>query len=647
MFWAWTGWGLAAALGVLTLWLGVRGRGTPQAETLPKPDQAPEDDRLEKLQALHAQLAAAGLMPSEQRAALDPFEHDPERHAALLAHEAALAEAAGAHAERIWAGIAEGRYFQPAQSGGARPGVAAMLAELYAAAQTVAQIFQAPPAPIGATMGAVRDAAGQLLERAAAVPFVDLPGWTMDDLARRLGVVERARQGWQVAGPYVRAAVWTHRFMRGLHPVWQVAGGALESAAARWTERHLAGLVEAVVALVYVHLARASVPDLTRYTLDACALEEVLRVHAAGPGIDPNRQRLLAAILAAPLPDEAHRRHLLRLLTADAAPGGVLPDYRTLSTSARRALATRLTELLAELHGLADPRVRDVLTGIEHRLGHGLALDYLASAVSVRFRARAGLLALAEVARTRLEISPAEAIERLRETPFASEVTRWLPDGADAELEAAVEAAYDGTGEPSVPRALCGDVSAGAWCDSLVQLLDRAPGPWCAGDDELALVALMTLLPSRADFDKRWRNHLGRARARLREARRTGTLEVPDAATARLVLRSLPGGAVLVDATFADAVNGEERRKRSHWVAFVEGSVLFGRVPPEGDWLADVEVTRAAAADVVSRRLKGITSDDLELLACGQRLVVEGVVSATFRARFQPVLAATGLRLSS
>ena len=180
-----------------------------------------------------------------------------------------------------------------------------------------------------------------------------------------------------------------------------------------------------------------------------------------------------------------------------------------------------------------------------------------------------------------------------------------------------------------------------------MQLLDREPGPWCADDDELALVALTTLLPRRADFDKRWRNHLGRARARVLEARRTGTLEVPPPATSRLVLRALPVGATLVDATLADAVNGDERRKDSHWVAFIEGAVLLGRVPTEGDWLADVQVTHVNAPDVVTRRLRGITSDALELLLDGQRVVVEGAVSATFRARFQPVLAATGLRLTS
>jgi len=603
---------VAVALGAVALYLARR-----RPEEAPEPKPEPE------------------LEPAPEPEP-EPPAYDPARHIELLPIEAALAEAAGAHAERVWSRIAAGRYTRPE----------ALWAEVSEAASRVSDLFDGDAPRLGDALGATRDAAAQLLERAAEVPFIDLPSWTTNDLVRRLASVEKARSAWQVAGPYVTAAVWTSRFLRGVHPAWQIAGGALETAATRWTQRHLAGLVEAMVALMYVHLARACDPELGRYATDARVLDEALRVHAAAPGIDANRRRLLVAINEAALADEGHRRTLLRLLAADAPPPGALPDYRPLPAPTRRALASRLTTLLGDLNGLSEPCVRDVLGGLEYRLGHGLALDYLTSSVSAGFKVREGLVALAAVARARLGDEASEAAERLRETPFASEVKRLLPNAAD-EIPAAVDAAYADLTAPFVPRALCGDPTAGPWCDALVQLLDREPGPWCAADDELALVSLSTLLPARADFERRWRGFLGRARARLRGARTVGTLEVPDAATSRLVLRALSTDAVLVDATLADVSTGDERRKRSHWVAFTEGAVLLGPVPPEGDWLGDLEATRFDASQVGARRLRGITADDLELRLGDGRYILEGAVSATFRARFESVLSGTGVELGT
>ncbi len=516
-----------------------------------------------------------------------------------------------------------------------------LLDQLDAAATAVTEIVGAEPLGLGATLGAIRDSAGQLLEQAAAVPFVDLPSWTGDHLADRLRAVEKARHAWQIAGPYITATVWTQRFLRGAHPLWPLIATGLETAAERWTERYLAGLLEALVALVYVQLARACLPEFGRYTLDACALEEALRVHAAAPGIDANRRLLLSAIVTASLPDEAVRLELLRALGDDTAPGEPR-EYRELPAVARRALARRLSEVLGGLYGLADPAMRDVVAGLEARLGHGLALDYIASTVGARFKAQAGLSALAAVAVTRLGLPPDEAAGRLRETPFAEAVLRLLPQGADQEILEAVAQAQGV--EVSVPRALCGDPVAGEWCDALVQLLDREPGPWCAADDELALVALSTLLPNRAEFEKRWRSHLGRARTRLREARSVGTLDPPDPATSRLILRVLPTDAALLDATHATTVPAQPGGKGApFWVAFVEGEVLLGPVAPEGEWLAEVELTRAPAAKVTARRLRGITADDLELTVDDRRYIVEGAVSTTFRARFESLLTRTGL----
>ncbi len=631
---------------------------------------------------------AGGVSPTEQAytALLRPragAAAGPAQSDLLDATERRLGKLIQARCERVWDGIRDRRYVQ--EKNGQIDGLdgRALFAEVRDIVQEVAALYN--PASTSALLDArtgdialaVRSVIGDLLQIARQVPFVDPAGWSVREVVTRLEQAQKVRDLYRKLTPYqhyVTGVSLAARFALGATPVslgaWYLVGEAAKRVAGKavrmYAEAWLKELLESSVALVYLQVARTYDPQRTYRAADWVALVEALRIHKQIPGIDHNRRVLLDRILRAQIPDEFAKLTLLRALAADGEPeSGANPplDLAALHPAQRRAVADRLAETLAGLHGLDEPAASQAIEDLEHRLQRGLQVDLVSSGSRAQVRVGEGFAQLAAAARDWCGLERDEALAALAGSRFATEARKAVGSGAtvDAVLEQAVAAAWDGAGAPGEaprlvepPRDLVGDPLAGPLVATLVDLLaGRSPGGWPVEHDHMVLLNASVLLPDRKQLAAAWQGYLKAASARLR-----GLLACPEPSTwppaaAPAILRQIglragarpspgrraapaaaSGGRALAVFEATDAAS------RARWLLLFAERAVVGRVPTDDLAIDDDAESHPLEAVRFSRRRR-FMADDLVVCCGGERLTVAG---GPLRSRVGPVLAHLGFR---
>ena len=661
--------GVALALlgaGALGAGAMARRRESADPETI-----ADLDRRLAELRALDARLSAAGVSPVE-RTYDDLLRRGAETTlpATLDEHERRLGEMIRDRCDRVWNGIRDRRYVRREDGRVVDLDGAAIFAELRDIVQEVATIYHADSdnAVLEARTGdialAARSALGELLQTARQVPFVDPAAWSVKTVVTQL---EQAQQGlalYKKLSPYehyVNGALFAARLAAGSNPVGVVAwtlgthvarrigGKLIRSRAEVW----LKTLLESSVALVYLRVARIYDPLRSYRGPDWTALVEALRIHATIPGIDHNRRRLLDRVLRAPIPDEFAKMALLRALAEDRAPvPPAVPavDLDGLRPVDRQAVAERLADLLAGMHGLQAPAARAAIETLQRRLP--LPVDLGGSVRPEAARAADGLALLAALARDCLGTERAEACRSIRGSVFAARVQQTV-DGEDAErlLQDAVAAAYGDGAEPpgpslpAPPPALVGDRLAEPLVTSVADLLCSAPAPWPIDHDHVVLLCASVLLPERRHVAAAWKHYLEAASRQIRDRLRLADLSTWPPRAAPAILRQVGDGEAPLAVLAATTGAGRER-----WLVFHRDRVLVGTVPDNeltiDDGEPEVHPIRPELHPLAPLRLvrrTGRLTDDL-VVRCGpERLTVGSGRIGNFERRYGPLLDALGV----
>ena len=315
--------------------------------------------------------------------------------------ERRLGEMISKRCDWVWEGIRDRRYVK--HEGGQFVGVngGAIFEEARDIVGEVATLYHVDSdnamleARIGDVLFAVRQAIGALLQLAHQVPYLDPTGWSIREVVTRLEQVQKGISLYRQLSPYqhyARGALLLARLASGANPVslavwyaaWYVGGQAAKWVAGKvltpFAEKRLKGLLESVVALVYLQVARTYDPRLAYRSADWVAFVEMLRIHAQIPGSDHNRKLLLDHILRAQIADELSKLTLLRALADDREPDSrTAPpiDFASLLPEQRQAIADRLRDMLSDMKGLNVPAVVEAIEDLERRLQCRLEVDLM------------------------------------------------------------------------------------------------------------------------------------------------------------------------------------------------------------------------------------------------------------------------------
>ena len=672
----------AVEIGIVLVVVGAGLLATGAAALLrppPAADRTPLqslDRRLAELRQLEDRLLAGGISPSERayhelRLARAAAEGAPDAAGAadlVDDDERRLAELIARRCDRVWEGIRERRYVR--SEGGRVTDLdgGALFAEVREIVQEVAGLYHADSdnAVLEVRTGdlalAVRSAIGDLLHLVSQVPYVDPAGWSVRSVVERLEQVQKGLALYDKLTPYqhyVNAASVATRLALGSNPItiaaWtvgtevarRVGGKVIKSYAETWLKE----LLETSVALVYVHVARTYDPRRAYRSADWTALVEALRVHARIPGTDHNRKLLLDRILGAQIPDEFAKMTLLRALAGDRVPdSGSVPatDLAALRPAERKAVADRLSGLLSAMQGLHAAEASEAVDDLERRLQVALRIDLPGAGDPTDARVTEGFARLVALARDRLGLARDEARHAVAATPFATRARKSVGAAAVRRtLDAALAAIYgDGnaaTGESrplDPPRELVGDVLAGPFVESLVDLLATVRSGWPIEHDRTVQLHTSVLLPGRREAQALWQRHLAAASTRLR-----ALLECPDASawpprSAPAIVRQVgavnrPAVAVF-EATTSDS--------RSKWLLVFADHLVVGNVADDALAIDDGEPENHPIGAVRLFRDRGWVADAL-VIGCGHhRLTIAGRIRRSFEASFGSVLERLGRR---
>ena len=655
------------ALAAATLWLvGTGMRRPPRRDaarrTAREAPEAPDDAReraewgeriaaqLHELERLRDWLDEAGISPSERLHASRLVPALP--HAEVREIRERIDALVVRRQERVWERIRAGDFVS---GGGEGPDgiddpvkidAQAIFREIVSAVEEVARVFhrdvENPFFELTATDIAlgVRSVSTELLGLLERVPVVDLARWNVGKLVRRLRTAARTKRVVDLAGPYARPLYYAGRIALGSNPAGLLAqwllGQGVNKLAKKQAERWARDVLDAFVQLVYEQASSIYYPELAHHTSAWIALAEVLHIHAAIPGIDANRRQLMHRIVHAPIPDEWARLGLLRDLARDRAPKIKLfgnNGYLDLTEEERSAVAEQVSTHLLTLEGLRSPPARKAIHALEDRLGRGLAIDYATSGTVEQVAVREGFERLALLLRWELDVEEARVADEIRASTFWKQAVALDARDAGRDLDRVLARTLgEGLRLPYVPpRCLAGTELGSVFVDSVLDLLNRAAGPWGPEQDALAELTIDYVLSDFRAMDKARGRFLARAGEILAGRISLAALHACPKTATRLALHHLQPHELGLAVVAASAEAGEER-----WLLFCEDRVVFGAVP-RGAALTDVEPPTV------------VPLPEVELIPAGKALVVrtpDGALTvaaktlSSFEKRFGPLLAA-------
>ena len=325
--------------------------------------------------------------------------------------EQRLGELISQRCDQVWEGIRDGRYVKREDGQVTDVDGGAIFNEIRDVVREVAALYHADSADavrearVGDIAFAVRSATGDFLQLARQIPYVDPAGWSIREVMTRLEQVQKVRKLYNKLSSYqhyIKGATIAARLALGASPAsiatWYVGGEAAKRVTGKvltsYAEARLKELLESMVALVYLQVARMYDPRGAYRSAEWAALVEALRIHATIPGSDHNRKLLLDRVLGAQIPDEFATIALLSALAAHREPDSrTIPpvDFAPLLPEQRQAIADRLRDALADVKGLDTPAAREMIEDLERRLKCRIEVEAIRSGSSDGARANNGM----------------------------------------------------------------------------------------------------------------------------------------------------------------------------------------------------------------------------------------------------------------
>ena len=197
--------------------------------------------------------------------------------------EQRLGEMISKRCDRVWEGIRDRRYVK--HEGGRFVGVngGAIFVEVQDIVNEVAALYHADSgnavleARIGDIALAIRSTIDDFLQLARRIPYIDPAGWSVREVMTRLEQIQKGLDLYRKLSPYqryVRGAIIATRFALGANPIslaawyvggkvlWYVGGKVFSKVFRSYADAWFKNLLEDLVALVYLRVARAYDPRM-------------------------------------------------------------------------------------------------------------------------------------------------------------------------------------------------------------------------------------------------------------------------------------------------------------------------------------------------------------------------------------------------
>ena len=207
-----------------------------------------------------------------RRTATEPVLDDKEQR---------LGELISKRCDRVWEGIRDRRYVK--HEGGQVTDLdgGAIFSEIRDIVEEVAALYHADSdnavleARIGDIALAIRSATDDFLQLVRRVPYVDPANWSVREVMTRLEQIQKGLALYRKVSPhwhFVRAASIAARVAAGMNPIsimaWTIVVEVIKRGVKTRAEVWLKALLESLVGLVYLQVARMYAPRLAYRSVD-------------------------------------------------------------------------------------------------------------------------------------------------------------------------------------------------------------------------------------------------------------------------------------------------------------------------------------------------------------------------------------------